>query len=332
MSARIFGVDYDEDVPKSVNQPTIFSASTGNPVAVENKLWRNKRNKLVQETCLQDGFTRFQLNGDGDLALTWNWDMGKAWISQAWSAFDACKVSLEDDLRDFSVLYQPIFLFISPPPLDLHRGDTSERHPWSFHEDDGPPLSPEACVDLSLPIKLNFINWGFNSCSWSPDLYKLMHEYQVPRGFDPTTTAFARHLGYTNIFRPINESDRFEGVDEADRRQSLQFPIDLSEPVFTVDPDDPLSVSGQRPVQVLSPGGDTQAQDTTEAPADTADPNDPANNEQEADGGRDLHTKHRTAGNKSAPKGEGSPPKQRPSARNMPRGGPVILAQRQHCD
>ncbi|KAK1226502.1 hypothetical protein PQX77_010510 [Marasmius sp. AFHP31] len=46
--------------------------------------------------------------------------------------------------------------------------------------------------------------------SWSTKLYKQLDEYQRLRGFDPTTTNFARHLGYArNIFNPVHDTDRF---------------------------------------------------------------------------------------------------------------------------
>ncbi|KAK1221991.1 hypothetical protein PQX77_015190, partial [Marasmius sp. AFHP31] len=41
--------------------------------------------------------------------------------------------------------------------------------------------------------------------------YQHIHQYQVLRGFDPSTTDFARHLEYDqHLFQPVNDSDRFQ--------------------------------------------------------------------------------------------------------------------------
>ncbi|KAJ8092729.1 hypothetical protein PM082_007058 [Marasmius tenuissimus] len=109
-------------------------------------------------------------------------------------------------------LEQPIYLFARPPPFDLHDGDTSSIHYWSFQESGEPPLSPEVCRKLGLP-KLESCNSCLTPYSWSTAQYQLIHQYQLLRGFDPATIDFARHTGYDDhIYRPINDSDQFEVV------------------------------------------------------------------------------------------------------------------------
>ncbi|KAK1218043.1 hypothetical protein PQX77_019283 [Marasmius sp. AFHP31] len=101
MTAMYWAWD-DRDVPEQVDRPTIFSALTKTPIAVANNIWKSDYNNLVEQTCLENGLTRFRLNGDGRLGLGWNYDVEGAWLSQAWSVLYARGVSLEGDLEDLS--------------------------------------------------------------------------------------------------------------------------------------------------------------------------------------------------------------------------------------
>ncbi|KAL0058676.1 hypothetical protein AAF712_014637 [Marasmius tenuissimus] len=235
----------DENVPERVDRPTVFSTRTKTPIAVANNVWESLNDNLVDRTCLENGWTRFRLDGDRWVSLRLNWDAEKAWLSQAWRVFHARGVLLEDDLKDFTLVFpyvwlggdldespskcqlrrrQPIFLFIYPPHPNLLYGKTSSTHHWSFHEDGQPQISPELCWDLGLPIQLDFDDWGLKSHSWSTSNYQLIHQYQLLRGFDPTTTDFARHLGYNkNIFQPLNDDDRFREVDKGTPKLLLCF-------------------------------------------------------------------------------------------------------------
>ncbi|KAK1217461.1 hypothetical protein PQX77_019886 [Marasmius sp. AFHP31] len=265
-----------EDVPERVDRPTIFSALTKTPIAVANNVWRSDYDNLVERTCLENGWTRFRLDGDGWLSLELDEDIKKAWLWQASSVFHARGVSLEDDLEDFHLVYprgrldgninkspyrcqlrqeQPIFLFIYPPPPHLRDGKTSSLHHWSFQEDGHSHISPESCRNLGLPIKLDHNNWGCYSHSWPTTTYKYLHQYQIARDFDPTTADFARHLGFDHIFQPLNDSDWFEDVQKdqispspnisADHGGSLII-VDTEYPSDTPDPirvEDVVSVS-----------------------------------------------------------------------------------------
>ncbi|KAK1234943.1 hypothetical protein PQX77_001843, partial [Marasmius sp. AFHP31] len=225
----------DKDVPERVDRPTIFSALTKTPIAVATNIWESREDTLKERTCLENGLTRFRLDGDGWVWLRSNRNAEKAWLSQAWSVFHARGVSLDNDLKDFHLVspeawlagsldnspskcqlrhQQPIFLFIYPLPPHLHDGKTSSLHHWSFHEDGHPRISPESCFHLGLPVKLGYNNWGCRSHSWPTDRYKPLHQYQIARGFDPTTAHFAKHLGYGHIFQPLNDADRFEDVQK----------------------------------------------------------------------------------------------------------------------
>ncbi|KAK1226114.1 hypothetical protein PQX77_010919, partial [Marasmius sp. AFHP31] len=222
----------DENVPEQVDRPTIFSALTKTPIAAANNVWTSAGDFLVERTCLENGWTRFRFEGGGWLGLVLNADVERAWLSQAGSVFHARGVSLEDGLEDFNLIHpeawlggeidktpskcqlrhqQPIFLFIYPPPPNLPRGKTSSLHHWSFQEDGHPRISPESCRDLGLPVELDYV-YRCYSRSWPTTTYKPLHQYQIARGFDPTTADFARLLGYHTIFQPLGDSDRFEDV------------------------------------------------------------------------------------------------------------------------
>ncbi|KAK1226505.1 hypothetical protein PQX77_010513 [Marasmius sp. AFHP31] len=66
------------------------------------------------------------------------------------------------------------------------------------------------------------------SVSWSTKSYKQLDEYQRLHGFDPTTTDFARHLGYTgNIFHPVDDTNRFHEDYEDQHFHCPKSPPDL---------------------------------------------------------------------------------------------------------
>ncbi|KAK1235032.1 hypothetical protein PQX77_001754 [Marasmius sp. AFHP31] len=230
------GYDDDEGVPESFDQPTIFSTLTKTPIAVANYVWTNLQG-FRERKALENGLTRFRLKGDGSRLELWlNGDAGDTWLSQSSNIFQSCGISLDDDLSVYNVVYreamldghldesppksqrrrqQPIYLFICPPPPDFFIGKTSRLHFWSFHKHGQHRLSPESCLDYGLPIGLQLQDP--NMQSWKNKYHKLIHQYQQLRGFDPTTTDFAQHLGYdAYIFQPIHHSDRFMEVDQED--------------------------------------------------------------------------------------------------------------------
>ncbi|KAJ8089541.1 hypothetical protein PM082_014797 [Marasmius tenuissimus] len=266
----------DEDMPEQVDRPTIFSALTKTPIAVANNVWESWEDNLVDRTCLENGITRFRLDGDGPLWLGLNLDAGDAWLSQGWSVLHARGISLEVAREGFILAYpqgwleeniyktpsecqrrrqQAIYLFIYPPPPNLTHGKTSLLHHWSFQEDSQPQLSPELCRNLGLPFKLNFNNRPCGSRSWSSNL-RLIHQYRLLRGFDSTTTDFARHFGYDrNIFQPLGEDDRFTEVDSC----TPESHTNLGKSVNSTTPEDPLDEQDLGPVSNLSSPIDLQA-------------------------------------------------------------------------
>ncbi|KAJ8087625.1 hypothetical protein PM082_006458 [Marasmius tenuissimus] len=226
----------DVAVPEKFDQPTVFSVLTQTPIAVANNLWESERDDLAERKVLANGLTRFRVVGGGGFWLDLNEDVEEAWLCQAPRVFRAQGISLGDDESVYYLVWrradlygylsdneihlqrrsqQPIYLFIHLPPPNLPDGKTSSLHFWSFHEDGQNPLPPDICDNLGLPTKLEYEDYGYNPHSWPTKSYRLMDEYQRLRGFNPTTTAFARHLGYDgNIFESVNDTDRFDDVHD----------------------------------------------------------------------------------------------------------------------
>ncbi|KAK1220085.1 hypothetical protein PQX77_017165 [Marasmius sp. AFHP31] len=220
-------------VPERVLRPTVISTLTNAPIAVANNTWTSFHGTLSDQKLLADGMTRFTLAGGDLLRLTWNGDALRAWMAQAWSVFGARGISMEEDLSVYHLVYpytylsgdlsyspdrrrsrQPIYLFVRPPPFDLDDGYTSSVHFWSFDEEGQSPLSHNLCQDFGLPTTFSISQFPY-SVSWSNDAYDSLRQYQLLRGFDLSTTDFARSLGYDkNIYQTPSNSDQFAQVNE----------------------------------------------------------------------------------------------------------------------
>ncbi|KAL0566066.1 hypothetical protein V5O48_015950 [Marasmius crinis-equi] len=182
---------------------------------------------------MESGETRFTLEGAGWLRIwTDRIEEGVAWMSQALSVFHALGVSLDDNLKNFELIVpdlylrgevfysehtrrqQPIHLFIrrlspSTPSTPSDRYRTSALHYWSFDPTGRHPLSAETCNQLGLPTELSLWVYPPHQDHWDNESYRRIHEYQLARGFDPTTNDFARHLGYPT-YSVQSDADRFE--------------------------------------------------------------------------------------------------------------------------
>ncbi|KAK1231607.1 hypothetical protein PQX77_005271 [Marasmius sp. AFHP31] len=283
------GDDNDEGVPELFDQPTIFSTLAKTPVAVANNVWTSEEG-FTERKALENGLTRFQLEEDGSRLMLWlNGNARLAWLSQSSNIFQSCGISLDDDLSVYGASMfcvssstsqhvpefvcreaylegylddsppksqrrrqQPIYLFVYLPPPDLSNGRTSCLNFWSFHEHGQHRLSPESCLDFGLPIGLAFSSLSNQSQKFSN--YKLIHRYQQLRGFDPTTTDFAQHLGYDdNIFQPIHHSDCFmeasqehsNSLDEFVTSDSSECLSDRMDQQLAEDPTSMTSNQGQ---------------------------------------------------------------------------------------
>ncbi|KAF9256254.1 hypothetical protein L218DRAFT_821800, partial [Marasmius fiardii PR-910] len=65
---------------------------------------------------------------------------------------------------------------------------------WSHGPSGQDQLSSDMCRYLGLPITLS-VTLHYYQVSWPTKVYKALHDYQVVRGFDPTTTNFAQSFG-----------------------------------------------------------------------------------------------------------------------------------------
>ncbi|KAK1234746.1 hypothetical protein PQX77_002045 [Marasmius sp. AFHP31] len=241
-------------VPELVDQPTIFSTLTKTPIAVANNAWTSRR-VFTERKVLENGITRFRLEEDGTwLSLDLNENAELAWLSQSSNIFQSCGISLDDDLSVYGVVYsqarlegsldpsppkpqrrrqQPIYIFVYSPPPDLFNGKTLRLHFWSFHEDGQHRLSPELCLDFGLPIELQL--WHLYKKSRKNIHHKLIHQYQLLRGFNPRTTDFVQHVGYGHIFQPIHHSDRFMEVSQ-EHSDSSECLSDMMDEKLALDP------------------------------------------------------------------------------------------------
>ncbi|KAK1220283.1 hypothetical protein PQX77_016961 [Marasmius sp. AFHP31] len=239
----IRSVGSDVDVPELFDQPTVISALTQTPIAVGNHVWEDM-GYLKERKVFGSGLTRFRVVRGEWFNLWWNISMDEAWLCQALGVFHARGIGLDDDLSVYRPVWhqavlegklsrnqfhlqrqsqQPIYLFLHPPPPNQPCGKTSSLHFWSFHEDGQNPFPPDICNNFGLPTTLEYTDLGYYSSSWPTKSYKQLDEYQHLRGFDPTTTKFAQHLGYDrNIFHPVNDTDRFDEDYEEPSLESLE--------------------------------------------------------------------------------------------------------------
>ncbi|KAJ8088733.1 hypothetical protein PM082_013976 [Marasmius tenuissimus] len=246
------------------NTAQVFSTLGNTPIAIAHLRWHSSNTNLktpLERTLLGNGLVRFRL-GDGE----WIWlemvlmgmDAERAWLSQAWSVFHALGITVDDDLENFTLvqscarlegslsssqvkrqrrLQQPIYLFVHPLPANLPLiplngrqqidGQTPSLHFWSFQEDGNSPLSPHICHSLGLPTALR-LYCSIASESWTNDTYKIIRQYQVLRGFDPTTTTFAQHLRDRIIFQPIRDLARFKEINEEQNSRLPEFLIEYT--------------------------------------------------------------------------------------------------------
>ncbi|KAJ8094935.1 hypothetical protein PM082_010151 [Marasmius tenuissimus] len=220
------------DVFEQVSRTTVISTTTKTPIAVAANIWESDSNSLSERRLLEDGMTRFKLAKGIYLGLRLNPDAENAWLPQASSILHARGISLENVSEVYELIHarawlngslsnyqvrqdqESIYLFIRPPPPDLRNCATASLHYWSLQEDGQAPLSHLACHDLGLPVELYFYNHSSYSRSWSNECYETLHQYQLLRAFDPTTTGFARYLGYDIVFNPLNDSARFDQVHQ----------------------------------------------------------------------------------------------------------------------
>uniref|UniRef100_A0A0W0GBT1 Uncharacterized protein n=1 Tax=Moniliophthora roreri TaxID=221103 RepID=A0A0W0GBT1_MONRR len=118
----------------------------------------------------------------------------------------------------------PIYLFLRPLPMTISEFMSwGERRPyfWSLDETGQCEMSEEECKRSGLPLLTCPARWEDSSVqlrSWPTSTYTAFRDWQKARGFDPTTSDWARELGYP-VLEIIGDQGRFEevGVQEEKR-------------------------------------------------------------------------------------------------------------------
>ncbi|KAG7097563.1 hypothetical protein E1B28_004900 [Marasmius oreades] len=128
----------------------------------------------------------------------------------------------------------PIYFFLHTPPLfpPLKKGLGVSTHTWSFDENGQKSILHHHCEYLGLPTEVRVHYLSSYICYWPSKTYKSIHEWQIARGFDPTTTDFACYLEY-----PIYEvqPSQFEelGVDQPEESCSFDGNLYVDAPLPT---------------------------------------------------------------------------------------------------
>ncbi|ESK91644.1 hypothetical protein Moror_10690 [Moniliophthora roreri MCA 2997] len=209
---------------------------------------------LMEETRVDGGLTRFKLidqGGEVGLRVAFNWEMlWQGWLSQSSRMFDLlkmtghqesffvvdppwklelrptqCEHTIHDtlpapfDLRDAVEETRPIYLFLYPPPmtvLELMPWTDGHTHFWSFDED-GQSRIPEAeWRQWGIPIlTLSICGSSDGLLSWPTYVYTALRNWQIARGFDPSTADWARECGYLELeIVRRKEGDQLEQMPE----------------------------------------------------------------------------------------------------------------------
>ncbi|KAK7023388.1 hypothetical protein VNI00_016803 [Paramarasmius palmivorus] len=252
------------DIIGHLRYDTIYSLSL-EPVMrpredINDETWRSVdyhysiyREKLPSDRkVLSDGLVRFSLKSYRAASFVLHNILRRKpqmyWLSQRARVVDCNEVAkvAEDHvilnppeflLRPVSVPLnhgtQPLYLFVYPLPvsvLETMSWTQSRTHFWSLNESGQPELPEEEYEQWGVPTLEPSIKGPILLSSWTEEIYDAMRDWQVVRGFDPTTSNFARHMGYPELEIVGEErvKSRFEDVTERANGKKSGHGRDLS--------------------------------------------------------------------------------------------------------
>ncbi|KAL0566014.1 hypothetical protein V5O48_016001 [Marasmius crinis-equi] len=208
-----------------VDRPTIISTRTNTILAVgSGRRWESRRSCLDERKEMPDGATRFVLHNRRHQELEgFHWFEADDWLAQALSIFHAHGVPLEGDMREYNHLECALSKAKRRrrrqcPPIYLFIPSFSTITFWSFDPNGQDTIPNNFCAYLGLPIRPSV---GCYEYSWETSAYRHLRDYQIARGFDPTTTDFARHNNY-RIYDVVAEPlpSRLEEVDNSETTET----------------------------------------------------------------------------------------------------------------
>ncbi|KAK7021350.1 hypothetical protein VNI00_017453 [Paramarasmius palmivorus] len=199
---------------------------------------------LYDQIFVAGGMTRFSLDLDlawstNDLAIIVSFnESARIWLSQAHRIFNTVDdihdiencflatlivdLSVTPDCAGSSCSYHsesfdqvddpdtksPVYLFVQPPPTRLSEVDAwlnSQVFFWSYDENGTTQITEHIQRCLGLP-KLTLGTPRILLRSWRKYVYDAVYTWQVARGFDPTTSDFARSLGFST-YQAVSNND-----------------------------------------------------------------------------------------------------------------------------
>uniref|UniRef100_A0A0W0EV18 Uncharacterized protein n=1 Tax=Moniliophthora roreri TaxID=221103 RepID=A0A0W0EV18_MONRR len=204
---------------------------------------------FLGETRIDGGLTRFKLIGQGGkvyLRAVFDWEtFWNGWFTQSSRVFDLLKttghqerffvvdppwtLTLQHTQHEYEAYgglpapsdpcdaveeSQPIYLFLYPLPMtvpELISWVDGCIHFWSFDEDGRSRIPEEEWARWGIPILTPYTDSYILLRSWPTHIYTALRNWQIARGFDPSTADWARECGYPEFeIVGAKKDDRFE--------------------------------------------------------------------------------------------------------------------------